>query len=141
MKNIYVLFFFLICGFANAQIVNIPDANFKNALLNELVADFNGDGFPDSHADINNDGEIQISEAEAVLGLSVFSRSISSLEGLQNFINLKFLFCELNNISTINLAECQDLIFLQCYSNNIINLDLCSVDILLILLLWLFLHF
>ena len=34
MKNIYTVLALLICTIIQAQIVNIPDANFKNALLN-----------------------------------------------------------------------------------------------------------
>src|SRR5690606_19534376 len=92
MKNIYVLFFFLICGFANAQIVNIPDVNFKNALLAHSPT-----------IDVNLDGEIQVSEALATDTLNIYGWSISSLEGIENFINLKFLDCSVNNITNIDL--------------------------------------
>ena len=101
MKNIYVLFFFLICGFASGQIVNIPDANFKNALLTTYCADFNNDGLPDGDADTNNDGEIQVSEAQAVYQLTLNYQGISSLEGIQSFSNLEWLSCNNNNLSTL----------------------------------------
>ena len=56
MKNYYLFFILLLVTLtAKAQIVDIPDTNFKNALLNH-----------DPIIDINNDGEIQESEAESV---------------------------------------------------------------------------
>ena len=61
MKTIIILIILtLYFNISNGQIVNIPDANFKNALIDEGV-------------DTNNDGEIQVSEAEAVISLNVWS--------------------------------------------------------------------
>ena len=60
MKNIYLIITLSIGDLGQAQIVNIPDANFKNALVNTLCVDTNGDGIADSNADTNNDGEIQV---------------------------------------------------------------------------------
>ena len=88
-----LLIFILAYEVSNAQIVNIPDPNFKTALIDEGV-------------DTNNDGEIQVSEAEAVLSLNVSNRAISSLEGIQSFINLEDLFCSNNELSeSFTLAE------------------------------------
>lgn len=51
------LIFLIVCGIgAQAQIVNIPDANFKNAWVNEIVAYI--DGTIDGPVDTNGDGEI-----------------------------------------------------------------------------------
>jgi len=38
---------------SQAQPVNIPDANFKDALVNTPCVDFDGDGAPDGDADTN----------------------------------------------------------------------------------------
>ncbi len=59
--SIFLLLFFTVSS--HAQIVNIPDANFKNALVNTNCVDIDGDGIGDIDADTNNDGEIQVSEA------------------------------------------------------------------------------
>ncbi|XOL41913.1 hypothetical protein KCTC32420_02300 [Aequorivita nionensis] len=111
MKNIYVLFFFLICGFANAQIVNIPDANFKNALITN-----NG-------IDINNDGEIQVSEAEAANQIRVNDFGIVSMEGLEYFINIVKLYCNKNQIEILDISQNTKLEQLECYENQITTLD------------------
>ena len=36
MKNGLVLLFLAFCGLANGQIIDFPDANFKNALVNKI---------------------------------------------------------------------------------------------------------
>ena len=87
----------LICCFfcaafaVNAQIVNIPDANFKNALVNTLCVDTDNNNVGDADVDTNNDGEIQVSEALAVIALDVFSNNISDLTGIESFANLQWL--------------------------------------------------
>ena len=93
MKKDYIfLSIFLTFFFSQAQIVNIPDANFKNTLVNTNCVDIDGNGSGDVDVDTNDDGEIQVSEALAVLNLHVESRSIGSLEGIQSFANLEHLF-------------------------------------------------
>ncbi|MCH7534469.1 MAG: hypothetical protein IH948_01745, partial [Bacteroidetes bacterium] len=54
MKKIVVFFsLFIVPLFVSAQIVNIPDANFKAALVGDPTINTNGDG------------EIQVAEASA----------------------------------------------------------------------------
>jgi hypothetical protein len=57
MKKFYFLLFLAFSFIANAQIVNIPDYEFKNFLLNHNPV-----------IDTNNDNEIQVSEALAYTG-------------------------------------------------------------------------
>ena len=94
---------------AHAQIVTIPDPNFKNALVNEQVADLDGDGSYESDVDTNNDGEIQESEAAAVLGLNVEDRMIVSVVGLEAFVNLKVLYCNDNDLEELDVSALIDL--------------------------------
>jgi len=42
MKALFFFSLALFCNILTAQIVNIPDANFENALVNENVAKLNG---------------------------------------------------------------------------------------------------
>lgn len=125
MKQYYILLITLITfTFSNAQIVNIPDANFKNALVNDNVADFDGDGTYDGDVDTNDDGEVQISEAEAVLSLDVEFKSIASMDGIQDFVNLEKLHCVVNNITTMDLSSNIKLKHLHCGGNLISSIDL-----------------
>ncbi len=123
MKSIYILLFLFLSSYAHSQIVSIPDANFKNALLNTLCADTNGDGVADADADVNNDGEIQQSEANAVLSLFVINKNIDSLEGIQYFTNLQRLDCSFNDIVSLNTSQSPDLIYLNCHFNELTSLD------------------
>ncbi|WP_417874404.1 T9SS type A sorting domain-containing protein [Xanthomarina gelatinilytica] len=137
MKHSYLLLLaFLIFTFAQAQIVNIPDANFKNALLNHSCIDTDGDGVADDDADLNDDGEIQVSEAESLVFLQVFARDISSLEGIEAFINLEVLNCGRNNLTTINLSSLTNLEELHVYENDLTTLDLSNLINLTHLYCW-----
>ncbi len=98
----------------NAQIVNIPDANFKNALLNH-----------DPIIDTNEDGEIQVSEAEAFdETIYVFWNNISDLTGIEAFINITELICWNNQLTSLNLSNNIALTFLDCNNNDIEFLNL-----------------
>ena len=96
MKKLYtflILAFTVVIG--NAQIVNIPDANFKAALLaatptNTIAKNLAGHYFK---IDSNDNGEIEVLEAAQVSTLAVSTASISSLEGISNFISLYELYC------------------------------------------------
>ncbi|RFN58423.1 T9SS type A sorting domain-containing protein [Marixanthomonas ophiurae] len=124
MKQLYFLFFLLFFSFLNAQIVTIPDANFKNALLNTECVDTNGDGDADADADLNDDGEIQLTEAEAVLSLDVSFQNITSLEGISSFTNMTTLFCTDNDLTELDLSALVNLEVLGCWDNDeIVALD------------------
>lgn len=78
------------------DIIEIPDEHFKHALVSTNSIDTNGDKVGDSDIDLNNDGEIQRSEAEAVESLILaFNHGeilrFVDLSGIENFINLKSL--------------------------------------------------
>ena len=132
MKKLYFLFFLTIGLLANAQIINFPDANFKINLLsantnNNIAKNLNGEFFK---IDSNNDGEIQEGEALNVsyLDLNAYRCGngcvVSSIEGINNFINLKVLKCFNNDISNLDISNLINLEELICYNNDIGNLDL-----------------
>jgi len=124
MKNQYLLLitlFVFAFTYSNAQIVDIPDANFKYALVNFDCADL-GNGYMED-VDINNDGEIQLSEAEEVLLLDVSSNNIASIEGIQYFTILSWLSCNSNNLTNLNLSQNPNIYFLDCSYNLISDLD------------------
>jgi hypothetical protein len=124
MKNYFFIAILIFSVyFSQAQIVNIPDANFKNALVNTHCVDTNGDGNGDADADINNDGEIQESEAEVVLRLYVENNAISSLEGIQSFTNLIWLWCWDNQLSSLDVTQNLNLESLFCGENPLSGID------------------
>ncbi|WP_396146656.1 T9SS type A sorting domain-containing protein [Flavobacterium sp.] len=109
MKKLIILVL-LITGFANAQVVNIPDVNFKNKLI-------------DLGYDTNSDGNIQQSEALSVYGLSISNSNISDLTGIQSFTNLTSMDCSYNQLTQLNVSGLTQLITLQCNNNQISNLN------------------
>jgi hypothetical protein len=120
MKKLYFLLL-LLSGIANAQIVNIPDANFKAKLLeadvtNEIARDIN---YNSIKIDINNDGEIDILEANNVYHLNVGSSDITNIEGINNFVNLYNLSCTDNELSFVNIISLVNLNYFNCSSNQI----------------------
>jgi len=109
MKRVILPFLFLLLTkIASAQIINFPDANFKNALLNHWPV-----------IDTNNDGEIQLSEAAAVQGIDVMNKNIADLTGINSFVNLLNLNCSANQITSLDLSGLTKLDYLDCGENQI----------------------
>jgi len=110
----------------NAQIVSIPDANFKNKLLqanssNTIAQNLSGKYFK---IDSNSDGQIQSSEAQQVSYLDVSNSNISSLQGIEDFVNIKWLSCGYNQITNLDVSNNLALTFyLDCRYNKLLNLD------------------
>jgi uncharacterized repeat protein (TIGR01451 family) len=109
---------------AKAQIISIPDANFKATLLSSDTTNFiANDGVSFVKIDANSNGEIEVGEVTAVKELSLSSASIESLEGIESFINLDKLYCNGNQIDTFN-ANLPQLTFLNCDFNGMTQLEL-----------------
>lgn len=113
MKHIVLLLSLFFCTLASAQIVNIPDANFKNALINQ--------GF-----DTNNDGEIQESEVDHISNVDVENSNISDLTGIEAFTSLHSLQARNNQLTTIDVSNNTILSFLNVNNNQLVSLDLSS---------------
>lgn len=107
MKHIYLLFTVLLCGYLHAQIITIPDANFKAKLLEANAT--NGIAYDSNYnsivVDVNSDGEIQLSEALNIHSLEVMNSSISDVTGIASFVNLKWLNCPNNSITALDLGS------------------------------------
>ncbi|PZO27332.1 MAG: T9SS C-terminal target domain-containing protein [Flavobacteriaceae bacterium] len=133
MRKHYTFLVLLFTVFiSNAQIVNIPDANFKVKLL--AASPSNGiarnSSLQNIKIDINNDGEIQVSEALPVYHLNVASSSIQNLTGIEAFSSLRSLNCSSNQLINLDVTQNIFLQFLSCDSNQLINLDVSQNTIL-----------
>ncbi len=125
MKKLYFLFFFTIGLLANAQIVNIPDANFKAKLLesnttNYIALDLVGNSF---QIDSNSNGEIEVNEASQVGSLILNNSFISSLTGIEYFSNLTELYCEVNLLTSLDFSMLTNLQILHCTQNPLTSLN------------------
>ena len=122
MKNLYSIAIFLFTFSIQAQIINIPDPNFKNILVNSVY-------------DTNNDDEIDISEALNIYALDVTNSNITSLEGIQYFTNLDTLICDNNNISDLSVLNTFSYFsYLSCSNNNLTSLDLSNFSSIMYLI-------
>ncbi|WP_179336891.1 T9SS type A sorting domain-containing protein [Winogradskyella ludwigii] len=93
--------------------VTIPDANFKNYLLNNTAINTNGDT------------EIQCDEAAVYSGAILVSNlSIQDLTGIDRFFNLTELDCSNNQLTNIDLTSNDDLLVLDCSNNQLGSLNL-----------------
>lgn len=131
MKSL-IFIFFVFSGSLLAQVIDFPDANFKNALINNNCAThlswpISG-GYYLYDVDSNNNGEIEISEAANIRFLRIDNYSIASLEGIQYFTNLEYLSCEENLLNELDLGNMTNLEYLECDDNQltILNLNNCS---------------
>ena len=131
MRKYYSFLILLFTVFiSNAQIVNIPDANFKAIITNPnplgtLARDINGNIMV---VDTNIDGEIQVSEALNVYSFNAGARNISSLMGIEYFTNLRTLIFNSNDVSSINVSPLVNLTFLNCNDNNLSVLNVSGLN-------------
>ena len=118
-------------GNINAQIIPIPNANFKAKLLqadvNNTIALAN-DLAASIKIDINNNGEIEQSEALLVYSLNVSNSNISSLQGLSYFTNLVELYCNNNQLATLDVSSNINLLFINCKNNFLTTIDTSSIN-------------
>ena len=109
----------------NAQIVNIPDANFKAKLLQANINNFIAVNLSGTYfkIDTNSDGEIQQTEALEVSQLYVSGSNISNLTGIEFFVNLQLLNCSNNFLTAIDMSNNAGLLVLYCSSNQLTSLN------------------
>jgi Leucine-rich repeat (LRR) protein len=100
--------------------VNIPDANFKNALLSNSLINTNGDN------------EIQCSEAANYNGIiQVIALGITDLTGIEAFVNIVELNCAQNALSgNLDLNSNTLLTNLDCSQNQLTGLNVSACTLL-----------
>lgn len=109
MKKIFKLLVFLfLTTNVNAEIVNIPDPNFKAALIAYGV-------------DSNSDGEIQVSEAEAMNSLQFSNPNFTDATGLESFVNIETFIISGSLLTTLDLTFATNLLNLSCNSNALLT--------------------
>lgn len=116
MKFLLLLSFgLLLTQNSNAQIVNIPDANFKSYLLGI------------SALNTNLDAEIQVSEANSWSGsLNCNNLSISDLTGVEALTYLIVLNAAGNSITSADLSQNTSLTQILLNSNNLTSLNVAN---------------
>ena len=131
MKIKYLILVFI--GFVtrlHAEIINFPDLNFKNRLLQStanvgpiyfIASDVSGNNMA---VDANQNGEIEVSEAQAVYMLTVQGRNITDLTAIEYFTNLIDLNCADNQLTTLDVSTLTNLQIFRCDRNDIGDLNI-----------------
>ncbi|WP_052600053.1 T9SS type A sorting domain-containing protein [Aureispira sp. CCB-QB1] len=102
-------------------IVNIPDANFKNALLEHGT---NIVGTNIGIIDTDGDGEICQNEAQAYTGwIYAQNKGISDLTGIEAFTALTGLNCSVNQLTNLDVSANTALTRLICDDNQLTSID------------------
>ena len=118
VKSVFVLFFLyalLIPSFAMAQNINTP-TNFPDPNFRAVVERFMG---------IEPGGKFTAEQAGKNAGeIKCASLSIESVQGLQYFTNITGLYCENNNLTSLDVTANSVLSNLSVYNNEISSIDL-----------------
>ncbi|WP_437824384.1 hypothetical protein [Tenacibaculum mesophilum] len=107
------------CNTPTCPIINFPDPNFKQALLNISPA-----------IDTDGDGEICIDEAEIVTYLPLDGKNINDVTGIEYFINIEVLKLNDNNIVSSDLSNNLKIRNLSVFNNNLTNLNVTNNEAL-----------
>jgi len=92
---------------------NFPDANFRNYLLSVFTSGVITD------ADINN-----------ARSLSIENLNIASLDGIEYFTNLQYLYVGGNKLTSLDLTSNRKLIIVFCEYNELTSLDVSGLTLL-----------
>jgi len=129
IKLLYLLLF--VTAMAGAQIVNIPDANFKATLLSASTTNFIAKDAAGQNIviDANGDGEIQQSEALLVYDLEVEHLGpYSSIAGVEAFTNLTWFTCGANELTDVSpVYQLVNLEVFYCSNNLLTTLDVSTL--------------
>ena len=131
-QHLFLVLVFMVLT-ANAQIINIPDVNFKARLLAASPSNTTAASGVTTFIkiDSNNNNEIEVSEALQVTMLNVSISEIYDMTGIEYFTNLRTLNCDQNHISTLDLNNLSSLKSLYCNLNLLTALNLTGLTQLL----------
>ena len=124
MKKIYLLFavvLFFVSG--SAQVINFPDPVFKARLVSASTTNLYAldDQGQSIIIDTNNDDQIDVNEAALAYRLNIErtlqTDAITNLSGIENFVNLRVLYCQGNDLTQLNLQSLTHLEELNCGDN------------------------
>ena len=95
--------------FTKAQVINIPDPEFKNVLVNYYPV-----------IDVNGDGEIQVSEALAVSNLSIPQGPvIRDITGIREFKNLDTFYATNESLEVLDINGLDKLLYFTGMADSI----------------------
>ncbi|NMH29553.1 DUF7619 domain-containing protein [Flavobacterium silvaticum] len=118
LSGCYVYAPFMIQVYDDSVIVNIPDPNFKAALVQYNAIN------PSYALDLNGDGEIQVGEAAAYHELDLGGWNISDITGIEAFTNLEQLAVSDNDLIALDVSMLPNLWLLYANDNPLTSVSL-----------------
>ncbi len=103
----------------NCEIINFPDPNFKQALLNHIPV-----------IDTDGDGEICIDEAQTATSIRASDRNITNASGIEYFKNISYLSLSDNSLSSLDLSSNTRLSEVHLSNNKLVNINLLNIIVL-----------
>ena len=91
----------------------VPDNNFEQAII-DIGVDTEG----------LSDNKVLTSDISGITSLDVSNKNIADLTGIEDFIALIELHCEVNQLTNLDISQNISLTDLVCYSNQLTSLDL-----------------
>ena len=88
--------------------INFPDANFRDYLLSKSYG---------------SDGALTLEEIAGITSIEVINKSIADLTGIEYFTALKYLYCNNNQLTALDVSQNTALKELSCGSNQLTALD------------------
>ena len=99
------------CTPTNAEfLASFPDENFRAYLLENFDSD--------------SSGSISKEEAELVRKINCRMQGIKSLQGIELFIHLDTLYCQSNQLISLDVSKNKELKELNCFSNSLSSLNI-----------------
>ena len=126
-KNYFLLIALFFFGSSNAQVIDIPNDRLRQVLIQSesyqpylIAKNLSGEFFK---IDSNNNGYIEVDEALQVSYINLTDRSLTDLNGINNFSNLKELVCNGNGLTTLDVHRLINLNKLSCSTNRLTTID------------------
>ena len=93
-----------------------PDENFRAYILKKI--------------DKDGDGYLSDTEIAETTSITCAARSISSLKGIECFVNVQSIDCGVNNLTQLDVSKNTALEDLDCWANNLTQLDVSKNTVL-----------
>jgi len=107
------------------------EATYPLSVAYPVVAEINATYFPDSNfreylleQEYGKDRIITADEIEQINSINVYGKGIKDMKGIEYFINLAYLDCWNNQLTTLDVSANPSLTILRCTGNQLSTLDL-----------------
>lgn len=114
MRSLFLSLLLFLPAIVTAQVVRIPDSVFRQQVI--------ALGY-----DTNDDGKIQISEAQKVTVLNIDNLGIVNLEGINSFTNLEELNVIRNKITSLDVTKLKKLKYFYASFNPLSEINVAGL--------------